>query len=279
MLHNLLQFKDNPIKVLDQGSVMLIDVMGTDQDIVNAARISYGEGTKRVLEDRNLIRYLMRHKHWTPFEMLELKIRLRIPMDAWRQMVRHRTFNINEYSTRYSLAIDDCQETMPEAWRLQSKDNKQGSSGLLDPEQGSYLSQRENELQTLARAVYEERIDKGVAREQARKDLPLSTYTEAYVKCDLRNWFNFLQLRMDSHAQEEIRMYANAIASIIKEWVPLAWEAFEDYCLEAQYYSKQENEFIKACVKQCIESGNVPNLEGISRREEKEFYEKLGIKA
>lgn len=225
--------------VLNDGHVMLVDYMGDDSSIVQAARVSYGKGTKRVSEDRGLIRYLMRHRHTTPLEMCEIKLRIRVPMDAWRQYIRHRTANVNEYSTRYSIAIDVCQETEPHEWRLQSTDNKQGSKGFADKEIGEKLTKRERDFHKLARDVYEERLADGIAKEQARKDLPLSNYTEAYWKCDLHNLFHFLSLRMDKHAQKEIRDYANVIGlEIVKRWCPMAWEAFVDYRLEAMQLSR-----------------------------------------
>src|SRR5512132_2147182 len=165
-------------RVLDDGFVRVVDYMGSDESIVQAARVSYGEGTKKVHEDRGLIRYLMRHQHTTPFEMCEIKLHVRVPMDCWRQWIRHRTANVNEYSTRYSVAIDSAQTTAPEEWRTQSSENRQGSDQFLDPEQGKALSAEERALQAKAREVYEHRLAEGVARQPARKDLPLSTYTE-----------------------------------------------------------------------------------------------------
>ena len=201
--------------VLDDGFVTLVDVMGNDSSIVQAARVSYGEGTRKVSDDRQLIRYLLRHAHTTPFEMAEVKFLVRVPMDCWRQWVRHRTANINEYSTRYSLAIDSMQATGNDGWRSQASTNRQGSDGFLANNDGHPLTQSEQELQSLARRVYEERLQAGIAREQARKDLPLSTYTEAYWKIDLHNLLHFLALRMDSHAQLEIRQYAETIGNKI----------------------------------------------------------------
>src|SRR5436190_16991474 len=159
-----------PFRVLDDGFARVIDYMGDDAAIVQAARVSYGRGTKRVHDDRGLIRYLMRHWHTTPFEMCELKLHVRVPMDTWRQWIRHRTANVNEYSTRYSVAIDAAQKTPATAWRAQSQTNRQGSGDYLPPNVGAALSHRESELQATARAIYNERIDAGVAREQARKD-------------------------------------------------------------------------------------------------------------
>ena len=227
--------------VLDDGFVRVVDYMGGDAAIVQAARVSYGEGTKRVHEDRGLIRYLMRHDHTTPFEMCEVKLHVRVPMDAWRQWIRHRTANVNEYSTRYSRAIDAAQRTAPSQWRRQSTTGRQGSHGVLEETLGASLTVGEEALQRLARDTYRERIDAGVAREQARKDLPLSTYTEAYWKVDLHNLLHFLRLRMDEHAQLEIRSYARIIGEqIVARWCPLAWEAFVDYRLEGMRMSRLE---------------------------------------
>jgi thymidylate synthase (FAD) len=241
-----------PFKVLDDGFVRVVDYMGDDSAVVQAARVSYGAGTKKVHEDRGLIRYLIRHRHTTPFEMCELKLHVRVPMDCWRQWIRHRTANVNEYSTRYSVAIDAAQRTDAESWRVQATGNRQGSQGVLDPETGARLTAREKELQEQACAVYQERLELSVAREQARKDLPLSTYTEAYWKIDLHNLLHFLDLRMDSHAQQEIRAYACTIGEqIVSRWVPLTWEAFQDYRLHASGLSRLEMEVLGA-----IASGN-----------------------
>ena len=235
------------IRVLDEGFVRVVDYMGDDSAIVQAARTSYGRGTKRRHEDRGLIRYLMRHAHTTPFEMCELKLHVRVPMDVWRQWIRHRTASVNEYSTRYSEAIDAAQRTAPDSWRLQSASNRQGSSGLLPAEQGAALSEEERRLQRQARDIYEARLAAGVAREQARKDLPLSTYTEAYWKIDLQNLLHFLELRMDEHAQLEIRAYATVIGEqIVAKWVPLTWEAFLDYRRGGTALSRIESAFLAA---------------------------------
>jgi len=235
------------LPVLDDGFVRAVDYMGDDAAIVQAARVSYGKGTKRVHEDRALIRYLMRHSHTTPFEMCELKLHVRVPMDAWRQWIRHRTASVNEYSTRYSEAIDAAQRTPAAAWRMQAASNRQGSTGTLPPEAGERLSQEEEALHRRARAAYQQRIGAGVAREQARKDLPLSTYTEAYWKIDLHNLLHFLHLRMDLHAQQEIRAYAEVIGrEIVARWVPLAWEAFLDYRREALQLSRLETAIVAA---------------------------------
>jgi len=238
-----------PLRVLDDGFVRLIDYMGDDSAVVQAARVSYGSGTKRVQDDRGLIRYLMRHSHTTPFEMCEIKFHVRVPMDVWRQWIRHRTANVNEYSTRYSVAIDAAEKTPPDQWRKQSTDNKQGSAGLLPTEQGERLSTSEAEIQNAARTAYEARLKAGVAREQARKDLPLSTYTEAYWKIDLHNLLHFLKLRMDARAQEEIRRYAVIIGEeIVSKWVPTVWEAFLDYHHHGMHFSRIEREILLALI-------------------------------
>jgi thymidylate synthase (FAD) len=238
--------------VLDDGFIRVIDYMGCDAAVVQAARISYGHGTKQVHEDRGLIRYLMRHRHTTPFEMCEIKLHIRVPMDCWRQWIRHRTANVNEYSTRYSEAIDAAQRTPPGEWRAQSSTNRQGSGRYIELVAGEHLSAREAELQRLSREVYEERLAMEVAREQARKDLPLSTYTEAYWKIDLYNLLHFLSLRMDAHAQHEIRAYATVIGNeIVAQWCPLTWEAFIDYRMQATNLSRLEIVVIR-----CVATGD-----------------------
>jgi thymidylate synthase (FAD) len=248
--------------VLDDGFVCLVDVMGDDQSVVQAARVSYGEGTRKVSDDRGLIRYLMRHRHSTPFEMAEAKFLVRVPMDCWRQWIRHRTANVNEYSTRYSLAIDAAQATPPDQWRTQAATNRQGSGEALDPAIGERLTAAERDFQSRARELYEERINAGVAREQARKDLPLSTYTESYWKIDLHNLLHFLALRMDSHAQYEIRSYATTIGEqIIQPLFPLVWEAFVDYRLEAMSLSRQERELIVRLAQRLRETGRAAAAE------------------
>jgi thymidylate synthase (FAD) len=237
------------IPVLNDGFVRIVDYMGSDESIVQAARVSYGKGTKKISEDRGLIRYLLRNRHTTPFEMCEIKLHVRVPMDTWRQWIRHRTASVNEYSTRYSLAIDSSQKTDPKEWRFQAKDNKQSSEGYFNEAIGSKISEREAELQQFAREIYNERLQLGVAREQARKDLPLSTYTEAYWKVDLHNLLNFLALRMDKHAQFEIRSYAIAIGNeIVSKWCPITWEAFKDYRMNGLEFSALEIRIMKEII-------------------------------
>lgn len=259
--------------VLDKGFIRLVDYMGSDDAIVQAARVSYGKGTKSVREDETLIRYLMRHKHTSPFEQCELKFHVKVPMDCWRQWIRHRTASVNEYSTRYSEAIDDKQQTEQNKWRLQDKKkNLQGSEGFVTewPEDwenvdtinktannmgyfgrykidnpGEYLTDKERHLHEVTKDIYNERLEFGVAREQARKDLPLSTYTMAYWKIDLHNLLHFLSLRMDSHAQLEIRSYASIIGNeIVAKLFPLTWTAFQNYRLNAITLSQWEIQMI-----------------------------------
>ena len=299
------QLKNAKFPVLDSGFVRLVDVMGTDASVVQAARVSYGEGTQHVSDDRKLIRYLMRHRHSTPFEMAELKFHVRVPMDCWRQWIRHRMASVNEYSTRYSEAIDTMAVTAPTAWRLQSAANKQGSAGFVaewptepamlsadgsrvefldgprpyDPARtpGDYLSDQEMEFQEFAHDVYYSRLRMGVAREQARKDLPLSTYTEAYWKIDLHNLLHFLALRMDSHAQQEIRDYATVIGyKIVKELFPITWEAFEDYRLGAMTLSKLDVNYLQLAA-QGDTAAQREFLSSLDKRERAELAQKLTV--
>jgi len=280
-----------PFKVLNDGFVRVVDYLGTDSSIVQAARVSYGKGTKKVRQDRGLIRYLMRHRHSTPFEMCEIKLHVRVPMDCWRQWIRHRTANVNEYSTRYSVALDATQTTRPDEWRLQAVTNRQGSEGRLDEKKGEALSKQETELHDLTRKIYYEKLDMGIAREQARKDLLLSTYTEAYWKIDLHNLLHFLALRMEENAQYEIRQYAHTIGDeIVSKWCPITWEAFQDYRVNSMVFSKQELDIIKeiasgrqteaiAAATNCewinVENGKLKgNLE---RAEFEEKLQKLGL--
>lgn len=270
--------------VLDHGHVRVIDYMGDDSAIVQAARVSYGAGTKQVHEDRGLIRYLLRNAHTTPFEMCKLKLHIRVPMDCWRQWIRHRTASVNEYSTRYSEAIADQQSTLAGEWRTQAAQNKQGSDGFLAAETGAALTEAEKQFHQAASELYHSRLEAGVAREQARKDLPLSTYTEAYWAIDLHNLLHFLQLRMDSHAQYEIRQYATLIGEqIVSQWVPSVWEAFKDYRLNATRLSGLEKELLRLLIagKQAaardwlIEQGWFNPKTGKKSREAKEVESKL----
>lgn len=274
------------LPVLDDGFVRVVDYMGNDSSIVQAARVSYGEGTRKVSEDRALIRYLLRHQHTTPFEMCMLKLHVRVPMDTWRQWIRHRTASVNEYSTRYSIAIDRAQQTAVDGWRLQAADNKQGSSGLVDEATGKALSAAEQELHQRCRQIYQQRLELGIAREQARKDLPLSTYTEAYWQIDLHNLLHFLALRMDAHAQLEIRRYAEVIGEqIVSRWVPATWEAFQDYRFQQMTLSRLEQELLALIVADRREAAKrwceerqwlrIKEAKQILSREAKEFAIKL----
>jgi thymidylate synthase (FAD) len=236
-----------PFPVLDDGFIRVVDYMGSDESIVQAARVSYGKGTKKVSQDRGLIRYLLRHMHSTPFEMCEIKLHVRVPMDCWRQWIRHRTANVNEYSTRYSVAIDSAQKTAPDKWRCQSKSNRQGSEDYFSPEEGQKFSEEEQSIHQLCLDTYNSRLQEGMAREQARKDLPLSTYTEAYWKIDLNNLLRFISLRMESNAQLEIRKYAEVIGhEILSKWCPITWEAFSDYSFSAMKLSGIDIKIINA---------------------------------
>lgn len=279
------------IKVLDDGFIRVVDYMGSDESIVQAARVSYGKGTKKVSQDRGLIRYLLRNRHTTPFEMCELKLHVRVPMDCWRQWIRHRTANVNEYSTRYSVAIDAMRETAPDEWRMQSENNKQGSAGMMTQNIGEKLTQQEKDFHNACKDLYNSRLEQGMAREQARKDLPLCTYTEAYWKVDLHNLLHFLSLRMDQHAQLEIREYATAIGEqIVSKWLPLTWEAFKDYRLNAMSLSGLEVDIISMLAKGDSEgafqaardmgwfTGNDDLKPGREARELTDKLERLGLK-
>ncbi|MFV0445858.1 MAG: FAD-dependent thymidylate synthase [Planctomycetaceae bacterium] len=253
------QLRWQKFPVLNDGFVCLVDCMGDDDAIVQAARVSYGAGTKKVSDDRTLIRYLLRHRHTTPFEMAEIKFLVRVPMDCWRQWIRHRTANVNEYSTRYSVAIDSMQSTDPGEWRSQSDLNRQGSGDFLPDELGAQLTASEQEFQAAATKLYNDRLEAGVAREQARKDLPLCTYTEAYWKVDLHNLLHFLALRMDSHAQYEIRAFASTIGEqILQPLFPIAWEAFVDYRVNATFLTRMDSEVITRLTAAAAQAGAAP---------------------
>lgn len=235
------QLRWQKFPVLNDGFVCLVDCMGDDAAVVQAARVSYGEGTRKTSDDRTLIRYLLRHRHTTPFEMAELKFLVRVPMDCWRQWIRHRTASVNEYSTRYSVAIDSMQATEPDEWRTQATQNRQGSGGTLPSDVGTKLTDDEHHFQVQARKLYQDRLEAGVAREQARKDLPLCTYTEAYWKIDLHNLLHFLALRSDEHAQQEIRLYSQTIGEeIVSKLFPVVWEAFRDYRMKGMSLTSLE---------------------------------------
>jgi thymidylate synthase (FAD) len=239
-------------KVLDHGFVALVDCMPrmapegktADYAIVQAARVSYGEGTKQVNEDRGLVRYLLRHRHTTPFEMVEFKFHMAMPIFVARQWIRHRTANVNEYSARYSIVPDRFYRPTPESIRAQSQSNRQGGDGAVDAGTAAeFLSLLER-----AEGLYKDYMhltEQGLARELARTALPVSVYTEWYWKCDLHNLFHFLALRMDPHAQYEIRVYAEAMYELLKPIVPISCEAFEDYRVGSLHLTKLEVEAIR----------------------------------
>ena len=260
---------------LDKGFVRLIDVMGDDNAIVQAARVSYGSGTKKVHEDRGLIRYLMRHLHTTPFEMVEFKFHVKLPIFVARQWIRHRTANVNEYSGRYSEMKDEFYVPDPEQVRAQSATNKQGrADDSFAPEEAERIRTMMRTTQESLYGQYQELLDTDLAREIARINLPVSNYTEWYWKIDLHNLVHFLRLRIDSHAQYEIRVYGEAMASIVKAAVPLAYEAFEDYILNSQKFSHQELKVIKALLTS-IPTEEALVAQGLSGREARELVEKL----
>ena len=274
--------------VLHDGFIRVVDYMGTDESIVQAARVSYGSGTKTTSSDEQLIRFMIRHGHTSPFEMCEIKLHVRVPMDVWRQWIRHRTANVNEYSTRYSEAIDSQHCVDHDEWRLQSSTNRQGSGDTLKTwpmsiercdlptnTPGEFLTDEQAKFHKYARQVYKDRLNLGVAREQARCDLPLSTFTEAYWAIDLHNLLHFLFKRLAPDAQYEIRQYANVIAGLVAKWVPHAWRAFQDYKLNAMTLSATEVEAIRAV----LADGNQPywncTPDGMSKGEAEEFRKKL----
>jgi thymidylate synthase (FAD) len=260
---------------LDKGFVRLIDVMGDDNAIVQAARVSYGSGTKKVHEDRGLIRYLMRHLHTTPFEMVEFKFHMKLPIFVARQWIRHRTANVNEYSGRYSEMKDEFYVPAPEQIRAQSAINKQGRADeSFAPEESDRVRSMMRTTQEHLYSEYQELLDTSLAREIARINLPVSNYTEWYWKIDLHNLFHFLRLRIDSHAQYEIRVYGEAMAQIVKAAVPLAYEAFEDYILNSQKFSHQELGVIKSLLSS-MPSEDELVARGLSGREAREFIDKL----
>ena len=234
------QIPEDAIKCLDKGFVRLVDSMGGDGAIVQAARVSYGKGTSKMSQDRGLIRYLMRHRHTTPFEMVEFKFHCKMPIFVARQWVRHRTANINEYSLRYSEARDEFYYPELENIQFQSSLNKQGRSGEVPPELKQKVLDYFKENSERSFALYQELNKAGVARELARSLLPVNIYTEWYWKNDLHNLLHFIGLRSDSHAQYEIRVFSDAMAHYVKEKAPFAWEAYQDYVVHGMRFSKIE---------------------------------------
>jgi thymidylate synthase (FAD) len=229
-----------------QAFVVLVDYMGNDDAVVQAARVSYGKGTKTARDDAGLIRYLMRHKHTTPFEMVEFKFAMQVPIFVARQWIRHRTANVNEYSLRYSEAKDVAYVPEPHAVAPQSKSNRQGREGQLPPELVETFRKEVKEHSKRSYELYRKYLDAGIAKELARIVLPVNFSTEWYWKIDLHNLFHFLNLRLDAHAQYEIREIAGAMAKIVKDVVPVCYQAFEDFTLDSTLLSKKEKVALKA---------------------------------
>ena len=281
-----------PIPRLDHGFVRVVDYMGDDGAVVQAARVSYGHGTHIRSTDRTLIRYLMRHHHTTPFEMCEIKLHVKLPIFVARQWVRHRTANINEYSARYSILDREFYIPDAEVIASQSEGNRQGREGLVPAEQATWVQQLLIEDATRAYDHYGELLNQdrdgspldpnrdGLARELARINLSLSYYTQWYWKVDLHNLLNFLHLRADPHAQYEIRVYAEAILDqIVKPWVPLSHEAFLDYRLDAHTLSRQAMQIVRRLVSmQLTAVEKMRDGSGIGQREWGELMDALGLR-
>ncbi len=275
-----------PISVLDHGFVRVIDYMGDDTAIVQAARVSYGKGTKQINKDAGLIRYLMRHWHSTPFEMCEIKLHVKLPIFVARQWIRHRTANVNEYSARYSILDKEFYIPAPEHLAAQSKTNNQGRGQILQGEEAEQVLQWLKEDAQRSYEHYQMMLNEdtngniidenkqGLARELARMNLPINAYTQWYWKIDLHNLFHFLHLRADNHAQYEIRAYADVILGIVKKWVPIAAQAFADYRLGAKQLSAQA----LAVTRRLLRGEQVTQEEsGLSKREWQELMEILEL--
>lgn len=238
-------------KIHEYGFVRLVDIMGSDGDIADAARVSYGKGTRAVSDNRNLIRYLVRHKHTSPLEMASVKFHLKLPIFVMRQLVRHRTAKINEYSGRYSVMSDDCYIPELEYIQPQSTTNKQGRGGELSDGWKEKYKQVISDITTKTKIAYNllvgnQSVDhSGLSRELSRIVLPVSNYTECYWKIDLHNFFHFCKLRMDSHAQQEIQDYAVPMFEMVKPHFPIATEAFEDYVLDSITLSRLERNVLE----------------------------------
>ncbi|MEE8657545.1 Flavin-dependent thymidylate synthase [Acetobacteraceae bacterium EV16G] len=264
-----------PFPALDHGFVRVIDYMGDDSAIVQAARVSYGRGTKKVHEDKGLIRYLMRHRHSTPFEMCEIKFHIKLPVFIARQWIRHRTANVNEYSARYSILDREFYIPAPDQLAQQSKVNRQGRGEVLPPDQAAKVLDILREDAQRCYAHYEEMLDPdglNVARELARMNLTLNTYTQWYWKIDLNNLMHFLSLRVDAHAQYEIRAYAEVMMEILKAWVPKTAEAFKDYRVGAYMFSASMLSVLRRQLQG--EAVTVENS-GLSKREWQEMQDAL----
>ncbi len=299
-----------PTPCLDHGFIRIVDYMGDEAAITQAARVSYGKGTKSVSEDRGLIRYLLSHRHTTPFEMCEIKLHVKLPIFVARQWIRHRTASVNEYSARYSILakefyIPDPRDIMP-----QSKTNAQGREGALPAEVRNAMVKTIKHQSHGAYDVYQELAsgwpwfqdngdpipdtgnpaeddtyrrphegDFGMARELARMVVPPNVYTEWYWKVDLHNLLHFLSLRADPHAQMEIRIYAEAICRIVQEWVPTVWEAFEDYRLGAESFSRMEMEVLRQIIMDAPAVQTMMKIQDLNGtdREKNALCRKLGI--
>lgn len=274
-----------PIKVLDHGFIRVIDYMGDDSAIVQSARVSYGAGTKKINQDRGLIQYLMRHKHTTPFEMCEIKFHIKLPMFVARQWIRHRTANVNEYSARYSILSNDFYIPEKQHLAAQSSINHQGRDEVLNDKEADRVLEILKQDAEQCYGHYEWMLNEDLegntkdesrsklARELARMNLPVNFYTEWYWKIDLHNLLHFLHLRADSHAQYEIRVYAQAMLDVVKKWVPLTYEAFSEYCVNGVNVS---NNAI-AVIKQMLAGKQVTQEQsGMSKREWVELMDVLG---
>ncbi|HLY77528.1 MAG TPA: FAD-dependent thymidylate synthase [Thermoplasmata archaeon] len=270
--------------VLSHGFVVLVDYMGNDAAIVQAARVSYGPGTKSIRDDRGLIRYLLRHRHTTPFEMVEFKFLIRLPIYVARQMVRHRTASLNEFSQRYSIVPDEFDLPPVEEIRRQSARNRQGRAEPLPAEVAGRFRADLARVSHEAYAAYSTALEAGVARETARMVLPLAYYTQWYWKIDLWNLLHFLSLRLDAHSQEEIRVYAAELAKAVQAVCPVAYEAFEDFVLGGVQLSRKERRAVRSLLegatpeKACADA-NLPltreDGQPMSTGEGIEFLEKL----
>lgn len=273
------------IPVLDHGFIRVIDYMGDDAAVVQAARVSYGRGTRRVQEDAGLIRYLMRHRHSTPFEMCELKLHVKLPVFVARQWIRHRTANVNEYSARYSILDREFYVPAPEHLAAQSSANRQGRGAVLQGAEAAEVLALLRDDSTRAHDNYRRMLNEddagqpidpersGLARELARMNLTLSTYTQWYWKTDLHNLLGFLALRADPHAQYEIRAYAEKMFPVMQAWVPQTWAAFQDFRIGAVTFSAG----MLACLTRMLAGEAVTQeVSGLSKREWREFLEALG---
>lgn len=272
------------LPVLDHGFVRVIDYMGDDAAVVQAARVSYGKGTRKVSEDRGLINYLMRHRHTTPFEMCEIKYHVKLPIFVARQWIRHRTANVNEYSARYSILDNEFYVPAPDQLGTQSRSNRQGRGAVLEGAEAKRVLELLKRDAEQAYASYEEMLNErgdgskidparqGLARELARMNLTLNFYTQWYWKTDLHNLLHFLSLRADPHAQYEIRVYAEAMLETVKRWVPITYDAFADYRLGAAQLSAKGLKIVKRLLagEKVDQAGS-----GLSAREWRELMETL----